>query len=551
LSATVWRLGLVGLVGVTVGLAAEGVANPSEPGQWILDLATGWILIGCGLVAVWKRPESRVGWLLAATGFAWFLGNFAEVSATAIAWLAAHAVYLHRGPLVHLLLTYPSGRSTSRLTRGAIAVGYAAAIITPIWRNEAATIILAALLVVVCARVYVRSIGWLRRARRIALQAATGLSLVLAGTAAARMLLPAGDVSVLSLVLYEVTLCLLAGGLLAGLLAAPWQRVLVADLVVELGEARSGTLREELSRALGDPSLEIGYWLPDREAYVDTDGRALTLPRPDFNRSMTVLEHRGQPVAALIHDPSVLDDPGLVEAVSSAAQLAAANAQLRAEVQAQVEELAASRSRILEAGDEQRRRLENRLHDGAAARLRALDVILRNGRRSAIGEQTETQIARAEDQLQHTLEELHRLANGLHPRVLTEQGLSDALDDLVRDVPLEVSLEVTKAELPSRAAAAAYFICAEALTNAAKHAAASRLTVVVTTGDGRLNVEVTDDGVGGADASRGSGLRGLADRVETLGGKLQVESAPGRGTQLAAEIPLGGETSVTTALSRS
>jgi hypothetical protein len=103
LSATVWRLGLVGLVGVTVGLAAEGVANPSEPGQWILDLATGWILIGCGLVAVWKRPESRVGWLLAATGFAWFLGNFAEVSATAIAWLAAHAVYLHRGPLVHLL----------------------------------------------------------------------------------------------------------------------------------------------------------------------------------------------------------------------------------------------------------------------------------------------------------------------------------------------------------------------------------------------------------------------------------------------------------------
>jgi signal transduction histidine kinase len=544
LSATVWRLGLVGLAGVTLGLAAEWVgASPSEPGLWILDLAAGWTLIGCGLVAVWKRPESRIGWLLAATGFTWFLGNFAEVHGPAIAWLAAHAVYLHRGPLVHLLLTYPTGRSTSQLTRGAIAVGYTAAIITPIWRNEAATIVLAGLLVAVCTYDYVRSVGWRRRARRIALQAATGLSVVLAGTAAARMRLPAGDASGISLVLYEVTLCLLAGGLLAGLLAAPWQRILVADLVVELGEAHSDTLRGELSRALGDPSLEIGYWLPDRGAYVDTDGRALTLPGPDSNRSMTVLEHGGQPVAALIHDPAVLDDPGLVEAVSSAAQLATANAQLRAEVQTQLEDLAASRSRILEAADEQRRRLERRLHDGAAARLRALNMILCSGQRSATGEQTKAQIAQAEDQLRHTLEELHRLANGLHPRVLTEQGLSDALADLLRDVPLQVSLEVTKAELPPRVAAAAYFICAEALSNAAKHAAASRVTVLATTGDGRLNVEIADDGVGGADAGRGSGLRGLADRVEILGGRLQVESLPGNGTRLAAEIPLSGEVS--------
>jgi signal transduction histidine kinase len=133
--------------------------------------------------------------------------------------------------------------------------------------------------------------------------------------------------------------------------------------------------------------------------------------------------------------------------------------------------------------------------------------------------------------------------------VLTEQGLSDALADLVRDVPLQVSLEVTKAELPARVAAAAYFICAEALSNAAKHAAASRITVVVTTSDGRINVEIADDGVGGADASRGSGLRGLADRVEALGGGLLIDSVPGHGTRLAAEIPLDGETGLPTTLS--
>jgi signal transduction histidine kinase len=134
------------------------------------------------------------------------------------------------------------------------------------------------------------------------------------------------------------------------------------------------------------------------------------------------------------------------------------------------------------------------------------------------------------------------LANGLHPPVLTEQGLSDALADLVRDVPLPVSLDVTKAPLPAPVAAAVYFICAEALSNAAKHAAASHVTVVVTTSDGRIDVKIADDGVGGADASRGSGLRGLADRVEVLRGRLQVDSVPGDGTRLTAEIPLGGET---------
>jgi len=538
----IWRLGLISLAGVAVGLAGEWVEDPGwgHPGKWILDLVVGWILIGCGLIAIYKRPEGHIGWLLAATGFSWYLGNFAEVPVAAIAWMAAHAVYVHRGPLLHVLLSYPSGRARSRFVRGAIAAGYTAAIITPIWRSEITTIILAAALVAVSTLDYIRSVGQLRRARRIALQATIGLSLVLAGTAVARLLVPAGDASRPSLLVYEVTLCLLAAGLLAGLLSAPWERLAVADLVVELGEARSGTLRGELSRALGDPSLEIGYWLPDRGIYVDADGRALNLPAVGSNRSMTVLEHRGEPVAALMHDPIVLDDPGLVAAVSSAAQLAAANAQLRAEVQGQVEELAASRRRLLEAGDEQRRQLERRLHDGAAARLRTLALILSRGKRSAVGKQTKDQIARAEDQLLQTLEELGRLANGLHPRVLTEHGLQDALADLARDIQVPVDFEVPTAHVPTRVAAAAYFICAEALTNTAKHAAASHIAVVIRTTDGWLHIDVTDDGIGGADASRGSGLQGLADRVETLGGALQVESLPGQGTRLAAEIPLDG-----------
>jgi signal transduction histidine kinase len=536
------RLGPVGLAGAALGLTAEWVRfGWGDPRHWISDLAVGWSFIGCGLIAWARRPESRTGPLMAATGFTLFVGNFAGVGVAAVAWVAAHLVRLHRGPLVQLVLTYPSGRPGSRLVRGAIAAGYAAAVITPIWRSEAATILLAGLLVAVCAREYVRAVGPSRRARLMALQAAAGLSLVLAGTAAARLLLPLEEVSGPLLLVYEVALCALAGGLLAGLLLAPWQRTAIADLVVELGGARSGTLRGELSRALGDPSLEIGYWLPDRAVFIDAESRTLALPTPGSGRSVTVVERQGQPVAALVHDPAVLEDPGLLEAVASAAQLAASNARLQAEVQARVVELAASRRRILAARDEERRRLEHRLREGAERRLGELADMLDRSRRSGSGERARGQIARAEEQLARTLEELRRLAHGLHPRVLSEHGLAGALEAVARDLSLPVHIKVTGHQVPERVAVAAYFVCAEALANVAKHAAAAHVAVAVTASEDRVKVEIADDGVGGADPARGSGLRGLADRVETLGGTLLVESTPGHGTRLAAEIPLGGQ----------
>jgi signal transduction histidine kinase len=536
------RFGLVVLAGGVLGLGAEWVGfGWADPRHWIPDLAVGWTFIGCGLVAWARRPASRTGPLMAATGFTWFVGNFASVGVAAVAWVAGHMVYLHRGPLVQLVLTYPSGRPSSRLVRGAVVVGYAVAVITPIWQSAGATILLAGLLVAICARDYVAAVGPFRRARLIALQAAAGLSLVLAGTTAARLLLPLEQVSGPTLLVYKLALCVLATGLLAGLLVAPWQRAVVTDLVVELGEARSGTLHGELSRALGDPTLEIGYWLPDRAEFVDAEGHPLRLPAPGSGRSVTTVKREGQPVAALVHDPAVLEDPGLLEAVASAAQLAAANARLQAEVRARVEELAASRRRILAVRDEERRRLERRLHDKAEARLGELAVTLRRGQRSTTDQRTREQIAHAEDQLARTLEELRRLAHGLHPRVLAEHGLAGALAALAKDLPVPVDINVPSTQLPEQVAVAAYFVCAEALANVAKHAAAAHVAVAVTASEDRVKVEIADDGVGGADPAHGSGLRGLADRVETFGGTLQVESTSGHGTRLAAEIPLGGE----------
>jgi signal transduction histidine kinase len=529
--------------GAAVGIAAEWIFfGWGDPRHWIPDLVTGWTLIGCGLVAWSRRPATRIGALMTATGFSWFLGNFANAGIAPVEWLGAHALYVYRGPLVHLLVTYPSGRLVSRLDRAAVGIGYAAALLTPVWRSEIATIVLAVLLVAVCARLYIRTVGPARRARLLALEAAAGFGLVLAGGAAARLAVPAGDASEPSLLAFEATICAVAGALLAGLLSPSWGRAAVTDLVVELGESRSGTLRDELARAVGDPTLEVGYWLPSTGGFVDSEGRSFSLPDPSSDRSVTVVERDGQPVAALVHDPAVLDDPGLHEAISSTAQLAAANARLQAEVRARVTELRASRRRILQAGDEERRRLERRLHEGTEQRLEELAERLRRTFVSARSEAAAERIDRVEAQLARTLEELRELAHGLHPRVLAEAGLAGALASLAEQAPVRVEVVAPAARLPAEVEAAAYYLCSEALANIAKHASASRVSVSVATGDGRVRIEVEDDGLGGADPARGTGLRGLADRIEALGGTLHVESPAGAGTRLAAEIPFDRET---------
>ena len=538
-----WFRLLLWPAGAAVGIAAEWIFfGWDDPRHWVPDLVTGWTLIACGLVAWSRRPESRSGALMAATGFSWFLGNFATAGVAPVDWLGAHALYVYRGPLIHLLITYPSGRLSSPFDRAAVAVGYAATVVTPLWQSEIATIVLAVLLVAVCARSYVGAVGLARRARLLALRAAAGLGLVLSAGASARLAVPAEHANEPSLLALEATLAAVAGGLLAGLLSPSWGRAVVTDLVVELGESRSGTLRDELARALGDPSLGVGYWVQNAGAFVDSEGRPFALPEPGSARSVTMIEGDGQPVAALVHDPAVLDDPGLREAVSSAAQLAAANARLQAEVRAQMAELRASRRRLLEAGNQERRRLEQRLHEGAERRLEQLAAELRGTRLSARSEAAAEHVERIEAQLARTLEELRRLAHGLHPRVLAEAGLLGALESLAEQAPIRVEVVAPVARLPAEAEAVAYFVCSEALTNIAKHASASRASISVTTDEGQVRIEIEDDGLGGADPVRGTGLRGLADRVEALGGAFHVESPAGGGTRLAAEIPLGGET---------
>jgi signal transduction histidine kinase len=328
---------------------------------------------------------------------------------------------------------------------------------------------------------------------------------------------------------YEVVTGLVAVWLFADLLWGRWAQAAITGLVVDLGElGDAGTLRDRLARALGDPSLVVGYWLPGASRYVDEAGRPIDLPVAGADRAVTPLERDGERVAALVHDALVLGDPGLVADVASAARLAVSNVRLQAEVRARIAEVAASRRRIVEAADGQRRELERRLRQGAEQRLvRVAELISDAG----------PPLAEVTVGLDAARTEIREFARGIHPAALVEGGLLTALTELGATSLVPVEIEAPPGRLPPAVEAATYFVCSEALANIAKHAQASHASVHLETAGGVLTAEVADDGVGGTDPAGGSGLRGLADRVEALGGRLRIDSPQGGGTHLTAELP--------------
>jgi signal transduction histidine kinase len=312
----------------------------------------------------------------------------------------------------------------------------------------------------------------------------------------------------------------------------------IADLVVEFGRGIPiGGLRDVLARALGDPTLELAFAAPSGDGFVDGGGRPVELPSNEVTRAVTRLEGDGELLGVLIHDPAIdVEDPGLVEAVGSAARLALENERLAAQVKAQLAEVRESRSRIVEAGDTERRRIERDLHDGAQQRLVALAMRLQTAKQTTAGASALLDEATAE--LQTAISEVRNLARGLHPPILTEAGLRAAIDSLAERTPIPVTVAIPDRRFPPTVEAIAYFVVAEALTNVVRHADAYDVTVTAQEAGGRLIVTVQDDGRGGADAAKGSGLGGLLDRLAAAGGSLTVLSPVGGGTRIRAEIPI-------------
>ena len=331
---------------------------------------------------------------------------------------------------------------------------------------------------------------------------------------------------------------------LGGVLRARLARAGVGALVVELGgsPSRHG-LRDALAGALGDPSIEVAYWVAEHDGYETADRTPMELPSGNMARSVAVVERDGRRVGALVYDPAVHDDPALIDAVAAAAGLAMENERLHGEVLARLEEAQASRARIVEAADTARRRVERDLHDGAQQRLVSLTLAVGMARARLRGQADpalDGLLREASDQAGLALRELRDLAQGLHPAILGEAGLVAAIESLAErsTVPVEIVADIA-GRLPSAVEVAAYYVVSEALANVAKHAQASSGIVHVTRKVDRLVVEIGDDGRGGAEVRPGSGLEGLADRVAALDGRLGVESPPAGGTRVWVDLPCG------------
>jgi signal transduction histidine kinase len=351
------------------------------------------------------------------------------------------------------------------------------------------------------------------------------------------------DVSALTLVLH-LALAAIPLGYLAGMLRRRVDRGGVADLVVRLHDApRTESIEVALARTLHDPTLRVGYWTPESGRYVDLDGRTVSLAlagEPD--RLSTRIDRAGEPLAILVHDRALAEEPELIEATCAAAALALENARLTADLRARIRQLADSRLALLRAAEAERRRLERDLHDGVQQRLLSIPMALGlaesvlpadPGRAGPL-------IAEAKSATLAILGELRALTQGLHPPVLTERGLAGAVRELtaLSPVPLRLRVDVP-AGLPPEVETTAYYVVAEALANITKHAAAARAELRIGVSGGRLVVEVRDDGRGGADPAGGSGLRGLVARTAACGGSLQLESQPGDGTRVRAVLPCG------------
>jgi signal transduction histidine kinase len=312
-------------------------------------------------------------------------------------------------------------------------------------------------------------------------------------------------------------------------------RTLVASRM-QLG----GPVREMLAVSLGDRSVAVAYWLPDRAEFVDESGRPVELPEPGSGRAWTTVERNGAPVAAIVHDAALDTSPELVDAAAAASSLAIDNERLKADLRARVEELRVSRLRIVEAADDARRRIERDLHDGAQQELLALALELRVLRSRVDATEALPLVDGIAKRLEVALGELRELARGIHPAILTQSGLAAAVGALAAraTLPVQVEIEVER-RLPAPVEAAAYFLVAEALTNVVRYARASGARVDIAMEGDELVVVVSDDGIGGVDVAAGSGLSGLQDRLATVDGSLEIESPPGEGTRLTGRIPVG------------
>jgi signal transduction histidine kinase len=576
-----WVTVVAGAAAVALSLAAPPLHGlPMHVGPQIVHVAVAAAYIGAGTVALIRRPGVAIGPLMIAVGFLWFIPDLGWIRAALPFTISITYPALYQPVLAHLALAFPSGKLPGRFERLAIAALY-------VWT----------LLNNVVVEMFddPQANGCVRCPRNLLLvdsdtslqhtvsNIATSISVVLVATTAALIVrhwwratraaqyimapvlwvvAPAAGYIAVSQVAELTTfpdsaqrfvrdwlplgLAILPVGFLVGLLRTRLAYAHVGALAAELaGPVAPGRVRDVLARMLHDPDLELLYWAPSSRQYVDIDGNPRAPDDAVADRTVTYVRGETGPLAALIVDAAGTTEPGLLRAAESMTRLALENERLHAEVRSQLVTLRQTTARLVDAGQEGRRRLERDLHDGAQQRLLALAMTLGQARGRLDGDtdpQVRAYLDQASNDLQQAITELRELARGIHPVLLTTEGLASALQALAERAPLPVHVTASRQRYEPAVEAAAYFVVSEALANASRHSNAHRVIIDVHDSDGVLTVSVSDDGIGGASAAgtrSGSGLQGMRDRVVAAGGEFNLASTSAAGTTITATLQCG------------
>jgi signal transduction histidine kinase len=550
---------LFACAGIEAVLLAEGPYGP----LWALLLfpVYGLLYVGAGLLAWARRPSNRMGALIVAGGFVWILAGLLN---TGIPALTAVGLIVSTVPLaivVHLLHAFPSGRLRGNASRATVLAGYFVVLVL-----QAPTYLFGQgsgnpdTVLQIADRHDLAHIGeWVQSIAGAAVMVATAAILFdrlrRAEPARRRVLAPLDAYGILAVLFVPLSSVAVRNWFPeAGLELAVAQLTVMAGIAVAFVAAvlRGGFARTEevqelgallgaeegrpalgaaLSQVLGDDSLELLFRVDEPPRWVDRDGTEAELPGPRSERAVSEVRLGERLVGAIVYDATLIADAELVADAARVTALALDNERLTVELLASREGLRVSRARLVEATDAERRRIARDLHDGLQTRLVLLAMQVGT---AAPTDDTMAELSRG---VQEAIVELRQVVDGVVPASLTERGLYAAATELTdrMPIPVELDFEPLSAELPIGVETAGYFVVSEAFSNVVKHSRAEELRLSISRLDGSLRIEVVDDGVGGAHF--GGGLRGLADRVDALSGRLVVESPPGGGTRILAEVP--------------
>jgi signal transduction histidine kinase len=567
-----------GGVACALSMAAPALRGlPLHPLDQTVHVGVAAAYVGTGVVALLRRPGNATGLLMAAIGFLWLVGDLYWIPDALPFTIAATFELFYGAVLAHLALAFPSGRLPGVFERRVIVGLYAWTLADNLvrmllfdpraegcagcpanlllvvhdvgaerWRNDISSYLDTAVILVVGV-VIVRH--WWRKTRAARHVIAPVLWAAVPAVVYLVTREVAADFLTLSPTGARIVYQFMPAGLavwpllfLVSLLRTRLDYARVGALLPQLsGPVAPGRVRDALAATLHDPHLELLYWSPISASYVDVDGHQREPVAPP-GRTAAPISGESGPLALMLVDEIVLEEPALLQAAGAMARLALENERLQAEVRSQLVQLRSTTARLVEAGQDARRRIERDLHDGAQQRLLALSMTLGQARARAgdgADPQLRASLDHAADDLQQAITELRELARGIHPMLLTQEGLASALTALAERAPLPVQVSAPADRFPDTVEATAYFVVTEAITNAARHAAASLVRVEVSGGGAELTVRVSDDGIGGADTAStgGSGLLGLRDRVVAVGGRMSVSSPTGGGTTVVVRLP--------------